>query len=226
MSGVAVLIPWRGGCEHRARALAWVVARHAENPWPVVIGRHDHGEWCKARATAEALAQTDAAVLVLVDADVWTDGLALAVSKVAEGAAWAIPHRGVFRLAEDATTRLLDGDKPDVARLAERAYLGTEAGGIVVMRRDVYEACPLDARFVGWGSEDEAHGMALRTLYGPPWRGKASLTHLWHQPQDRATRSFGSESGRDLRKRYARCQGNPDAMRALLREAPCLLPTC
>jgi hypothetical protein len=68
--------------------------------------------------------------------------------------------------------------------------------------------------------------MALRTLYGPPWRGKEPLIHCWHPAQQRATRSFGSESGRDLRKRYARCMGNQPAMRALLGEAPCLSAAC
>lgn len=103
--------------------------------------------------------------------------------------------------------------------LIEPPYLGTEGGGIVVLRRELYEACPLDPRFVGWGSEDDSWGMALRTLHGPPLRIRQPLVHLYHPPQPRATRSWGSVEGRTLRKRYARASGNPSAMRSLIEEA-------
>ena len=216
-----MILPWRGGCEHREAALGWVRARYARAGLPVVLGHHRTGEWNKARAVRDGLTRTRAGLLIIADADVWAGGLPAAIEEVRAGAAWAVPHRGVFRLTQNATRRLLAGGEPDHSDLTERAYLGVEGGGVTVIRRDVYEDCPLDPRFTGWGSEDESHGMALRTLYGPPWRGKAPLTHLFHPTPQRATRSFGSEAGRDLRKRYVRASGNPDAMRALLQEAAC-----
>ncbi len=223
---VAVLIPWRDtGCEHRTRACAFVLSRYANTSWPVVIGRHDDGPWCKALAVADALAQTQAEILIVADADIWTDGLPAAVQAVQDGAAWAVPHRGVHRLNEAATGRYMAGELLDGLPLAERAYLGVECGGIFVIRRETYEAAPLDPRFVGWGSEDEAAGFAWRCLLGPPWRGKTPLIHLFHPPQERATRNFGSMESRDLRKRYARARNDPAAMRHLIEEGrPCLSP--
>ena len=212
----AVLLPHRGGCPHRERALAWVIARHARNGYPVVVGRHDDGPWVKALAVADALAQTQAEVLIVADGDVWCNGLPAALQQIEDGAKWAIPHRGVHRLTQDSTARMMAGERWDALPLDERAYLGVEGGGIAVVRRDVYEDCPLDPRFAGWGSEDESWGFALRVLHGPPARGKSPLVHLWHPPQERARRNFGSLESLDLRKRYARALHNPRVMRALI----------
>jgi hypothetical protein len=212
----AVLIPYRGGCPHRERALAWVLVKHAQNDYPVVVGRYGDGPWVKAAAGADALAQTSAELLIVADGDVWCEHLPAAVEHVCAGASWAIPHRAVVRLTEDSTARMMAGEPWDALPLEERAYLGVEGGGIAVVRRDVYEDCPLDPRFLGWGSEDESWGMALRALHGPPVRGKAPLVHLWHPPQERARRNFGSLESRDLRKRYVRAVRNDGAMRALI----------
>jgi hypothetical protein len=204
--------------------LAWVLLRLAEHRWPVVIGRHDDGPWRKALAVQDALTQTDADVLVIHDADVVVERLYGAVEHVRDGGAWAMGHRAVYRLSEAGTALWLAGQRwADMAAapLAEAPYLGAEGGGVTVVRRDVYEACSLDPRFVGWGSEDEAHGVALRTLYGASWRptSYSPCIHLWHPIPPRATRAFGSLEGRDLRKRYIRAQHHPRAMRALIEEA-------
>lgn len=220
MPDVAVLIPWRPGCAHREHALPWVLARHAANGWPVILGRGDeHGPWIKAHAVNDALEHTSAEILIIADADCWTDGLPAAADAVRAGAAWAVPHRGVHRLTEPSTTRFMAGADLHELELAERAQLGRQGGGFLVARREVYEACPMDPRFEGWGGEDESLGFALRTLHGPPVRGQAPLVHLWHPPQQRATRAFGSAAGWALRKRYARANDCPTQMTVLIEEA-------
>lgn len=218
---VAVLIPWRAGCSQRTRALAHIRTRYArEHPgWHILLGNADAGAWVKATAVADALKQTAAEVLVVADADVWADQLEATVAQIRAGAGWGIPHRGVQRLTEASTSRWISGEPWPGLELAERAYLGVEGGGIVVLRREVYDACPLDPRFAGWGSEDEAWGFALRTLHGAPVRERGALVHLWHPPQQRATRSRGSDASWQLRKRYARALGNTPAMTALIEEA-------
>jgi len=88
-------------------------------------------------------------------------------------------------------------------------------GGCTVVRRDVYESCPLDPRFKGWGQEDAAWGVALTAMYGPPWRSVEPLWHLWHAPQGRIgltdammrgecapQRGKGSMAGRRLLQAY------------------------
>jgi hypothetical protein len=82
--------------------------------------------------------RSSADVIVLADADVWTDGIPAAVKAVEDGAAWAVPHQLVRRLDENG------GE-------AERPYVGIEGGGVVVAPREVILSCPLDVRFVGWG---------------------------------------------------------------------------
>lgn len=220
---VAVLIPWRGGCWHRAAALGWVLARYVELGCPVVVGNHAEGPWRKALAVRTALERTDADVLVVADADCWSGGVLEAVERVEAGAAWAVPHRGVYRLTRAGTVAWLAGERwADLtdAPLAEAPYRGVEGGGVTVIRREAYERCPLDPRFAGWSGEDEAFGWALRTLYGPPWRpmGYAPCVHLWHPSQERATRARGSRESWDLRKRYARALNDPAAVTALLEE--------
>lgn len=219
----AVLIPYRAGCPHRARALEHIQRRYlAAHPGvEVLLGACEGGSWVKARAVRDALERTTARVLVIADADVWSDGLAAAIREVHGGAAWAIPHRSVHRLTDASTRRHIAGEPLEDLQLHERPYRGVEGGGIVVVARDVYEGCPLDPRFEGWGGEDDAWGMALRALHGAPWRPReyAPLVHLWHPPQQRATRSCGSEPSRELRKRYARARHDPDAMRRLIEEA-------
>lgn len=219
---VAVLIPWRDvGCPYRARALTWVLARLATLGYPVVVGRHDDGPWCKALAVTDALSQTDADTLVIHDADCWASGLPDAVQVVEDGGAWSIPHRaqrGIFRLSERATTAALAGDEPDLSDLDERAYDGVPCGGVFVVRRDVYEDCPMDPRFTGFGGEDESLSWALRRFHGEPWRGSEALIHLYHPPQQRTTRRWGSEASLALRKRYARARYDDAAMRRLIEE--------
>ena len=79
-----------------------------------------------------------------------------------------------------------------------------------------WETCPLDGRFCGWGSEDEAWGWALETLLGPPWRSPALLWHLWHpHAQPGARRAVNPESER-LWRAYRRARGNPRLMRGVI----------
>lgn len=220
--GVLVVVPWRPGCPHREGALRWVSARWANLGHELRLGVHESGEWCKAEAVRTALADAD--VLVMTDADVWCDGVVEAIDRVRAGAPWVIPHDKLYRLSEEATGDVLAGAEPHegmpLARLAEGvpgfAYKGQAGGGIVVMRRDVYDDSPLDPRFTGWDLEDAAWDLALRCLHGLPARLGHRLWHLWHPPQ--ANRGVGTEQGRQLHKRYVRAKRRPDQMRALIAE--------
>lgn len=78
----------------------------------------------------------------------------------------------------------------------------------------------MDPRFAGWGQEDHSWGLALFSVAGHPFRGKSHLWHLWHPPQERFSRRYGSQEGRALWLRYsAASRLGPDAMRDLLQEA-------
>lgn len=177
------------------------------------------GPWSKGTAVADALTRTDAEVLVIADADVWVPSIPQAVEAVASGQPWVVPHRYVHRLDRRSTEAVLT-IKPTCTpnKLTQPPYQGVIGGGVTVLRREVYEDCPLDPRFLGWGQEDESWGLALRTLHGEPMRFDAKLYHHWHLPQERLDRRTGSLEGRALWRRYGAAFGKPDAMRALIAE--------
>lgn len=211
---VAVVVPWRGGCPHRERALSWVVTKYQTThpTWQVVLGEHTADQWCKAEAVTAGLALTDADRLVIADADCWVDNLADAVNS---SAPWTVPHLMVHRLDEQSTEQMYRTGVPGPGR-TERPYRGHVGGGVVVIDRETYDAVPLDPRFTGWGQEDDSWSVALHTLVGPPHRGDADLVHLWHPPQKRMNRINGSRAGVALARRYRAVRNDPEAMRTLI----------
>lgn len=217
---VSVIIPWASDtpCYHRRSALAWTVSQWADTGCEVIIGEHT-GRWCKALAVEDGLSRARGDILVVADADVWSLGWQAAVKKVVEGVPWAMPHGRVHRLTHAATQHVLDGHGPGPGMgLVQPPYQGWPGGGVVVVRRDVYATTPLDPRFVGWSGEDESWAHALTVLHGPGWRGQAPLWHLWHPPQERMSRRWGSYAAQALATRYARARTR-ERMRALLDEA-------
>ncbi|WP_181785075.1 hypothetical protein [Streptomyces phytophilus] len=214
---VSVVVPWRAGCPHREAALTWVLQQWQAAGYAPALGEPPAGPWCKAAAVAAALPGVSGELLVIADADVWTDGVEAAVAAVRGGAPWAVPHGQVRRLSKTATAIMLAGGAPE-GPLTRPPYTGYAGGGITVLPRALYERVPLDPRFTGWGQEDEAWALALRTLAGLPWRGTWPLWHLWHPTQPRDSSRWGSVAGRALYERYRRAARTPDAMAALVGE--------
>ena len=152
----------------------------------------------------------------------WSQETPEAIAAVEAGAAWAVPHIGVSRLTETATAAVLAGLHPDrlpPEALEEPPYRAHLGGGIVVIRRDVYEQVPLDPRFIGWGREDDSWGVALKTLIGKPVHLRGRLWHLWHPSQPRPDRKHGSEANEALYQRYLAANHSPARLRALIEEA-------
>lgn len=217
---VLIVIPWRGGCEHRERALSWVLGKWHNLGFEPMVVELPEGPWRKADVMP-CIAASQYRTVVVADADVWSDGITEAILEVECGRAWAIPHLHVRRLTEKSTLNVLAGDNPDelgTNLLAEQPYVGIAGGGLVVLRHDVALDVPLDPRFEGWGGEDHSWGYALETLYGTPWRGTKSLTHFWHPPQPRASRKVGNATSEALRRRYRDARGDPQAMRRIIEE--------
>lgn len=219
---VSVLVPYRPDGAHRDAAWTWVSRRWADlHPdWQVVVGAAPDGPWCKALAVADALDRADGDLLVIADADVWTDGVGQAVTAVQAGAPWAVPHGKVHRLTEQATALVLAGTDPAaiVGGLARGRYGGVEGGGMVVLPRALYEQVPLDPRFGGWGQEDGSLGLALATIAGKRWRGVSPLWHLWHPPAGRLNQHVGNAASWALHVRYQVASRSSAAMRRLLDE--------
>lgn len=222
MSDVAVLIPWVPGCYHRERAFTWVRTQYAEHfpDWEIIAGTPQEG-FSRAQSLIDAASKTDAEILLCADADVWCDDIQSAIDNVREPG-WAIPHLMIHRLSEASTELHYQGFDWHFLELSQdneqdsRPYVGFETGTMVALTHETFDAVGPDPRLVDWGQEDECWASALRTLVGPPWRGKADLVHLWHPPQARISRRYGSEYNRIIYKLYKTAEGSPRAMRAVL----------
>lgn len=226
---VAVVVPWSdNGCEYRRRNWEWVHARLTATfpDFEVVVGKSSPGPFNRSEAILDGVARTDAAVLVVYDADVWFAGNLLdAVTQVERHGGWAVPHWHLLRLSEDATDMVLGGEAlgPDLP-LAQRPYKGNATGTLVVVERNLLWKVPPDVRFVGWGQEDEAWGAALERMVGKPWRGGSDLYHLWHPPQERMNRAEGNPDGVALRRQYDKNARNRAGIIRLLNESRELWP--
>lgn len=222
---VSVLVPYRADGGHRDAAWAWAAERWKQQhpDWQVVTGTCPDGPWRKGVAVADAASRADGDVVVVADADVWSDGIGAAVDAVLAGAPWAIPHGRVHRLSETATAQVLAGADPKVAAeaidgLARTPYLGVEGGGLVVLPAEALARVPMDPRFAGWGQDDQSWALALGTILGKRHRGAAPLYHLWHPPLPRLNSHVGSPESHALHVRYQYAARSRPAMRALLAE--------
>lgn len=217
VSSVDVVIPWSGNCVYRASARSYVESRWRSLGFNVLIGEMD-GPWSKAVAVANALEHSRAEVLVVTDGDVWTDAAPTHARAIADGEMpWSTPFGSVNRLNEPATEVVLTGG-PLEGRLLKPPYKAVPGGGIVVLRRDIYDQIPLDPRFVGWGHEDEAWGMALTCLIGRPVMAPDKLWHLWHPPQDKSS-TPERRLNQHLRSQYSRARRDKERMTQLVFEA-------
>ena len=198
--------------------------RNAFPDWQILEGLGPMGAfWNKGDAIANAFANATGDALIIADADSFVDDWALEESvRRLEEFPWVVPHGQVYRLNENATNQVIAGGKIRWHALERATYEGPAGGGIVVMRREAYEAVNgIDPRFVGWGGEDISFAMALELLTGPHSRVGSPLVHLQHpRPNVKNRGSFANEA---LVAAYqsALDSGDVDGMKALCaREAP------
>lgn len=224
MGDVTVVLPFGGTCQHRHAARLWVQARYESwFGWDVdLIEMDPERPWCKPAAINRGVRQAEGSIVVIGDADCWSDGVEQAVAAVAAGAPWARPHHKVHRLTPSETLRVLAGHEPDVAMATHRSiYRGTGGGGILVATKQALLDVPADERFTGWGCEDAAYRDALRTLLGQEHSFGHPLFHLWHPPQRIDGKREASPENVALARRYSGALHDRAAMQALIAEATC-----
>lgn len=224
-----VVIPSRPVSAARDAAAAHVRAWYREHvDADVAVGGDvaPDAPWSKGTVVDEIVGWTDAEGLIVADADVLVspDALARSMLAVEAGAAWSQPHGMVYRLSRRATLQVYAGTAGEIrpmggAALDRPAHYGPPGGGIVVLSRTAYrEAGGLDPRFTDWGGEDISWARALDTLAGPCVRFDAPMWHLWHERMWRRPGNRASPENEAVAARYAVAAGDPDAMRALVRE--------
>lgn len=250
---VSVVIPYRdtGRGHERHDHLSWILARLRDHfpEWEIVVcsdGRLGDEPWSAATARVRGVQRTNGEVIVLMDADTWVspENLAQAAEYVASGEhPWVMTHQLILRLSA-AQSRLYkatgrvdafeEWNAPRVLCLMETDSRGRAmapyrqfAGGVpTVITRELFEACPPDVRFDGWGCEDNAWGWALETLHEGCWRLAGQAFHFYHEPDpwrllrtdNPNYRGHEYETHTTLARRYLEAKDNVEAMRAIVQE--------
>jgi hypothetical protein len=225
---VSICVPFMEDRAERSRNWTFLRERYeAQFPdWEIVVGTCER-PWKKGIAVNTAVQASSGDVLVISDADVMVAEHALrSAVEALETAPWAVPHRMVYRLNEQATQAVIADQllmDPAPVREVIQARLGPSGGGLVVARREDVEAVKgIDERFEGWGGEDISFGWALDTLIGPHLRLDSAMWHLNHPPMPGRgrIRNQGSAESEALVGQYLGATGNPVAMQELLDERP------
>ena len=155
---------------------------------------------------------------------------------------WYVPYAHLFRLRRPTTERLLESDpchplwisSPppawDIDSKDGSGPINIYGAMCQIMPREAFETIGgMDEEFVGWGGEDVSTFYALCTLWGPVQYTDNDILHLWHpsviSSQVGASWQVKMWNGQtqpgvnnELGGRYARANGDPVAMRALIDE--------
>lgn len=205
---------------HRITVRDWIVNRwRTHHALPVTEAECPTADWSKGATVNPAIAASTADVIIVADADSYVDNehLGNALNAVAVGG-WAMPYSTVNRYDAVSTAAIMAGHQTVKPRLERGPYPALPGGGIVIAHRTAWDTVRgLDPRFVGWGGEDHALGLAFHVLVGDVHRQqRAALHHLWHPPAPANRRP--SPATKELDARYRKARRNPDAMRTLIGE--------
>jgi hypothetical protein len=216
-----VVMPWRdSGDPHRRQTMEWTTARWRSYGLKVVQAPDNDGNvrWNASQARNNATKLANARALIIADSDVMVrrETIEKAV-KLCFVEPWVVTHGNVHRMSKRATDALMehDGELPDPGETIRQPYTGVEGGGLLVITPGQFaKVGGYDEEFLGWGSEDEAFGMAARTLIGKPARLPSPLWHLYHPPGLRQ-KSEGYPDNRLRLRMYEHALGDPEKMAGL-----------
>ena len=231
---VAVLTPFRSADPMRIRNRDWTRAWWETHfpDWRLIESSDGRkGAFSKTQAVNAAAQQAEGIdVLVVADADMIPNPTAVREAVgLAANYPWVVPQWDLVYLSAEATervTREMPG-WPLADRCREGYALNPEpCAGVFVLRRSIFNKVGgMDERFVGYGGEDFAFGLALSTLAGRYIRLPSSMYHLHHRrrrPLNETGVNF-STATQELARRYARAYGNLTAMQEVRRD---IAPSC
>jgi len=200
---VAVVMPWRNmGCPIRKRLAKFCKRWWQDQGVDVIVASDDDApHFNVSQARNRGAAQSDADVLVFVDADtlVTPDQFWAGCYLAQQSGQVVLPYSEHRRLDSHATQQVIDGGWP---KDAGRVW-NNHVSGVVIVPREAWERVRFDERFVGWGAEDRAFWAAACTLLGEHDRLPGASMHLWHPkspdraaPDDDPRRAANLELGR------------------------------
>lgn len=166
----------------------------------------------------------------------------LRAQRKADVRSWFVPYSNLYRLTRHVTGEILESDPCHPLTLPSPPppwdVEGRDGSGPInvfgamaqIMPREAFITVGgMDPRFRGWGAEDGAFAQALDTLWGPRKNTPNDILHMWHASfmsgvagpiWQHKMWAHQHEPGVNnwLGARYAKANGNPAAMRALVDE--------
>ncbi len=169
---------------HRGRVWAYIRALLERDfpDWEVVVGSDDGTPFSKAAALNRAAERAYGDIFYVLDADTWV--ASERVSAALRVGGWVKPFCNKLKLLESDTERLLldptwDGDVTGISTFEHQTSFWPAPPFFIP--REMWEAVNgMDERFRGWGQEDEAFGLSVQALFGPPSRLFGMAVHMWH----------------------------------------------
>ena len=215
---ISVLVPWRSDDPDRIRG--WDYCRSLWRQLPVELCVADDGvesgPFSVARAVNRAAGMATGEIFAIFGADHIIEPHRLEwIEHRLRRHPWTAVYAGTRVLTQLATDLVIRNRlHPAAAAKMSGFHRIGMCMGVIAVRRDAW--IPMDERFVGWGSEDAAHRLALATLYpdGCP-DGEGDVYTMWHR--DRHGTEELTRRNYELYREYERAAAE-GRMREYLRE--------
>lgn len=219
---ISFIIPFRPKDKVRLNNFNYVKA-YIEKTFPgceLIVADSPFASFNRGAAINEGVKQSTGDILVFHDADmlITRDQLDGAITHLHSlVCSYAVPFSSVHYISKEETARVLSGDKiPFIDELdLERKYEAPSRGGINVLFRDKF--IPFDTRFCGWGFEDSAFAVCMKTYYGAIKHVFSPALHLYHIDECDSN-SLEYKKNAELCRRYEALEGKPEKLRRLINE--------
>jgi N-terminal domain of galactosyltransferase len=237
---VAYIIPYWGTNEHRERSFYFVqdvlMGYYKDLGLDNPAKAYTRGE-AKTRSgarneLAKKAIKDGVDLLVFLDADsiMYPGFINDSLTHVMHHKSWILPYTTYYNLTIEGSLDFRLNPpwyhwRPEDGYEYEYVFPGPDpverppaVGGCVIVHRDAFEKVNgYDERFQGWGGEDRAFVLALKTLVGDSFRYPAPIYHLWHPAPE--TERFDHpdwDYNRPLLRQYEEAVGYPQKMSALV----------
>lgn len=177
-----ILVPWRGGEEHRERSWALVRPYYEQLGWPMFVGDSGNDPFSTAQSynvASEMAGDWDTAFIINTDCVIPLENAVRGMEHAEATERLTLPHDDFHELAAGHFPEPPPGHGWRYHRRRDKAYVGRRRApaGAIAMPRTVWDRVGgYDNRFIHWGWEDTA----LLRAVGEFDRLPGIMYHYWH----------------------------------------------